>query len=112
MLCEKKKRLELKKKTNALIIFVKNLEKGKVKTRIAAEAGDDYALKVYLELQAHTRTVASKLLLTRYLYYSSHIALNDLWGNESYVKELQEGDTLGDRMYNAFTKAEAITIKP
>jgi rSAM/selenodomain-associated transferase 1 len=100
---EKKKRLDLKKKNNALIIFVKNLEKGKVKTRIAEEAGDDYALKVYLELQAHTRSEASKLSVSRYLYYSSRIDLHDLWDNEEYIKDLQEGDTLGDRMHNAFT---------
>ena len=43
---------------NALIIFVRNLEKGKVKSRLAKEIGDDKALEVYKHLLQHTRNIA------------------------------------------------------
>ena len=39
---------------NALIMFIKNPVKGKVKTRLAATIGDDMALAIYQKLLKHT----------------------------------------------------------
>jgi len=37
-----------------LIVFVKNADPGRVKTRLAADLGEQETLKVYLRLVAHT----------------------------------------------------------
>ncbi len=41
-------------KTNALLIFTRNPELGKVKTRLAKTIGDVDALQVYKDLLLHT----------------------------------------------------------
>lgn len=97
-----------KKNNNALIIFIKNPVKGRVKTRLAKDADEDYALKVYLELQNYTRDVSLKTDATRYLYYSSHIQGVDLWDPLLFNKRLQSNGDLGERMRNAF--AEILTF--
>ena len=91
-----------KKKTNALIIFIKNPVKGKVKTRLAKDASEDYALKVYLELQRHTRDEVADVKATRYLYYSSHIPENDIWDPTLFIKKVQENGDLGDKINASF----------
>lgn len=87
---------------NALIIFIKNPEKGKVKTRLAATVGDDQALRIYLELLRHTRHTASQTKASRFLYYSQHINEQDDWPNTGFHKRLQSGENLGRKMANAF----------
>ena len=88
---------------NALIIFIKNPVKGKVKTRIARTVGDDRALAIYLELSKITR---ENVLLLRgvkiYLFYSDFIATDDDWSNTDFDKQVQVGEDLGERMSNAF----------
>jgi rSAM/selenodomain-associated transferase 1 len=87
---------------NALIIFVKNPEKGKVKTRLAATVGDDKALQIYLELLRHTRNVANQTAASRFLYYSQSIKEKDNWPKTDFQKRLQSGEDLGQKMANAF----------
>ena len=87
----------------ALIIFIKNPIKGKVKTRIARTVGDDKALAIYLQLSKITRDNA--LLLrgaTIYLFYDAFIENHDEWSNDYFEKHLQTGKDLGERMLNAF----------
>ena len=86
---------------NALIIFIKNIEKGKVKTRLAATVGDEKALKIYQALLEHTRKVASNANADRYLFYSSHLEKDD-WSELDFQKRIQSGNDLGIRMANAF----------
>ena len=85
----------------AIIIFVRNPELGKVKTRLAKEIGDEKALEVYTELLQHTHAITSHLDCDRFVFYTDYINENDLW-NESFEKRLQEGKNLGDRMLLAF----------
>ncbi len=87
---------------NALIIFTKNPEKGKVKTRLAATVGDDKALQIYLELLKHTRQIAIQTDASRFLFYSRQINEQDDWPNQSFYKKLQSGEDLGEKMANAF----------
>ena len=87
---------------NALIIFIKNPELGKVKTRIAKELGDDAALMIYRELLEITQNSARQANCQRILFYSDFIDESDEWDNSLYSKELQQGDDLGERMKNAF----------
>ncbi len=84
---------------NLLIIFVKNLIHGKVKTRLAKTIGDQAALDIYKELISITESETEKLDLTRHIYYSQEIE-NSLWKND--LKFLQNGEDLGEKMQNAF----------
>lgn len=89
----------------ALIIFVKNPELGKVKTRIARTAGDEKALRIYLELMKHTRQIALESSVDLLLFYSQEINTKDDWSNEQFTKHLQVETDLGGRMKAAFQKA-------
>ncbi|MFD2563062.1 TIGR04282 family arsenosugar biosynthesis glycosyltransferase [Aquimarina rubra] len=90
------------KKKNLLMIFTRNPELGKCKTRLAATIGDQAALEVYKLLLEHTVSITKKLELTKEVHYSTRIGENDIWDSNIYDKKQQEGEDLGDRMYNAF----------
>lgn len=92
-------------KDNLLIIFYRNPEIGKVKTRLAATVGDEKALAIYLKLSAHTRDVALQTNCDRVIYYSNHVNTEDNWSNNSFSKQVQVGNDLGNRMCHAFEKA-------
>ena len=87
---------------NALIIFIKNIEKGKVKTRLASTVGDDKALEIYKALLGHTRKVAQSVDAGRYLYYSSFIEKKDDWSENDFIKKIQPEGDLGERLITAF----------
>jgi rSAM/selenodomain-associated transferase 1 len=87
---------------SALIIFVRNPVLGKVKTRIAKDMGDNAALEIYKQLITHTHSITNSLDLDRYIFYADYVNENDVWENSIYQKELQSGNDLGERMYNAF----------
>jgi len=86
----------------ALIIFTRNPELGKVKTRLAKKIGDLAALKVYLKLQEHTLHITRPLKVDKFVFYSEQIQENDHWDAVTYFKELQNGVDLGERMNHAF----------
>lgn len=88
----------------ALIIFTRNPELGKCKTRLAKTIGDENALEVYKYLLTHTATIAKDIKADRYVFYSEHIKRNDLWDTSFFRKKLQKGTDLGERMQNAFTE--------
>lgn len=90
---------------NTLLIFIKNLEKGKVKTRLASTLGDEKALAIYKALLDHTRKIAQSLEVNRLLFYSNYIIGNDEWPAENFDKQVQEGSGLGDKMSHAFEYA-------
>lgn len=83
----------------ALLVFIRNPEYGKVKTRLAAELGDDKALSIYLKLLGYTKELASSSHLDTYVYYSDWIEENDMW-NGCNKRQQHQGD-LGDRMREA-----------
>lgn len=85
-----------------LLIFTRNPEKGKVKTRLAKTIGDDAALEFYIYLLQHTQEVTKGLNVTKQVFYSEKIPENDLWNEEIFQKKLQKGSDLGERMENAF----------
>ncbi len=89
---------------NALIIFVKNPEIGKVKTRLAESVGNDKALEIYNFLLNKTLEIVSKLPCNKFVFYSDKINKNDIWDNTTFTKKLQKGADLGERMLNAFTE--------
>lgn len=87
---------------NALIVFTRNPELGKCKTRLAKVIGDKNALEVYKHLLQHTANVSLNVEASRYVFYSETINKNDFWNNNHFYKKLQNGNNLGERMQNAF----------
>lgn len=85
-----------------LLIFTRNPEPGKCKTRLAATIGDRAALDIYIFLIRHTVAITRGLDLHKHVYYSGEIWMDDLWDNHVYGKKLQKGSDLGERMENAF----------
>lgn len=87
-----------------LIIFTRNPELGKCKTRLAATVGNKTALEIYEFLLEHTVGITRKIDPDKVVYYSEAIWENDIWSNAVYDKKLQEGDDLGEKMLNAFNE--------
>ncbi|WP_231563295.1 TIGR04282 family arsenosugar biosynthesis glycosyltransferase [Salegentibacter sp. Hel_I_6] len=88
-----------------LIIFTKNPEIGKVKTRLAVTTGNETALNIYKFLLQHTLSVTSNLNTDKWIYYSEEIPEKDIWPSEIFSKKLQQGEDLGEKMENAFREA-------
>jgi len=87
---------------NLLLIFTRNPELGKCKTRLAAKLGDQTALDIYQFLLQHTANLTRKVNAKKQVYYSEAIWHNDIWDPAVYEKKLQEGHDLGERMAAAF----------
>ena len=85
-----------------LIIFYRNPELGKVKTRLATTIGEEKALAIYLIMAAHTKVIAENVETDKVIYYTDFIDREDNWPNEKFDKQLQHGSDLGERMANAF----------
>ncbi len=88
-----------------LMIFVKNAIAGRVKTRLAADIGEDKALEIYLKLLHHTLEVAASTDASREVWYSDYTENNDGVDETKFNKKLQQGHHLGDRMKYAFNEA-------
>ncbi|WP_291867067.1 TIGR04282 family arsenosugar biosynthesis glycosyltransferase [Maribacter sp.] len=99
---EKAIRFELVNSKNLLLIFTRNPELGKCKTRLATTVGKNAALEIYKFLLKHTASLTKNLYATKQVFYSEEIWKKDTWDNAIYNKKLQEGSDLGERMYNAF----------
>lgn len=95
----------------ALIIFTRNPELGKCKTRLAKTIGDKAALNVYIFLLQHTASISKKVNAQRFVFYSDAIEQEDIWSNDHFNKNIQHGKNLGERMYNAFLHVFAKDIK-
>ena len=57
----------------ALLVFVKNAELGRVKTRLAQFIGDTNALTVYRALIEKTREIIELINAQKVIYYSDYI---------------------------------------
>lgn len=93
--------------TKLLLLFVRNPELGKVKTRLAATVGPEVALEVYIHLLQHTRQVTQQLPVDKLVYYAEKIAHTDNWPDDIYQKALQHKGDLGEKMNAAFENAFA-----
>ena len=87
----------------ALIIFARNPELGKCKTRLAKTIGDENALDIYRTLLQHTAKISEGVKADQFVFYSEHIHKNDTWDDNKFRKKLQQGDDLGERMRHAFS---------
>ncbi|MBX9780995.1 MAG: TIGR04282 family arsenosugar biosynthesis glycosyltransferase [Chitinophagaceae bacterium] len=84
---------------NTIIVFAKTPEPGKVKTRIAAQLGDEIALQIYNQLLQFTFSLIGDLAYRKIVYYAGE-------GSQDYWKGLetrkQASGDLGNRMAIAF----------
>tara|TARA_R110002073_G_scaffold89852_6_gene212505 strand:- start:24482 stop:25090 length:609 start_codon:yes stop_codon:yes gene_type:complete len=87
---------------NLLIIFTRNPELGKVKTRLAKSVGDQTALEIYQFLLNKTKEVTQGLACDKAIFYSEEITQNDIWDRNLYKKYVQFGSDLGGKMESAF----------
>lgn len=87
-----------------IIIFTKNPEIGKCKTRLAATIGDKAALSIYEQLLDYTIGFCKKLSFPKKVYYSSAISKFDRWSHSGFYKDKQVDGDLGERMKAAFKK--------
>lgn len=90
-----------------LLIFIRNPELGKVKTRLAATVGNENALKVYEELLRYTQQITQNLPFRKVLYYAGEVRKEDRWPHAVYEKQLQTSGDLGQKMLAAFTETFA-----
>ncbi len=88
-----------------LMIFVKNLIPGMVKTRLANDIGIDKALDVYQELVHHTHKITKKIEVDKAVYYSEYVEVEDIWNDEHFSHKVQKGNSLGEKMSIAFDEA-------
>ncbi len=96
---------------NLLLIFTRNPELGKVKTRLAVTIGAENALEIYNFLVKHTQEIVAQIDVNRRVLYSEEINENDIWNNKLYQKKMQFGSDLGVRMKNAFADGFADNFK-
>ena len=89
-----------KNSKEALIIFAKNPVPGKVKTRLAADLGDDRAFEIYLKLLYRAYANTKNLSCDKFLFLSD--SKDDDLFDENFIQYLQKGNDLGERMKNAF----------
>ena len=85
-----------------VIVFVKNMTLGHVKTRLAKSIGNELAFEVYKALVNVTENATKKLNTPLRIYFSETID-DSIW--EGTYKAVQKGSNLGERMKNAFQKA-------
>ena len=71
---------------NLLLIFTRNPELGKVKTRLAKTVGNETALEIYKYLLQKTRDISIQVSSDREVYYSVKIRSNDIWDSKNYQK--------------------------
>jgi len=89
---------------NVLILFLKYPQRGKVKTRIAASLGDDFAFGLY------TAFIKDLLAMTGFVGADKLMAIDGPLGvpiasldfGTGYPVMRQSGKDIGDRMLNAF----------
>ncbi len=85
-----------------LIVFVKNIKLGKVKTRLAKTIGDQAAFEVYKELVGITEKASQEVNKETWIYFSDVVIETKWQGCNKYI---QEGEDLGIKMKNAFQHA-------
>jgi rSAM/selenodomain-associated transferase 1 len=86
-----------------LIVFVKNIQLGKVKTRLAKSIGNEGAFQVYKHLVEITETRTSQLSCEKYIYFSE-VIIEEKWPKTS--KFIQKGADLGEKMQNSFINGQ------
>ena len=96
-----------------LLFFIKNPEKGKVKTRLASAIGDKTAVKLYKRFLLEMVFTLNRGTFLFYLCYSPENSLSELkhWLGDHYLYMSQGGENLGEKMKNGFVEAFSMSFK-
>jgi rSAM/selenodomain-associated transferase 1 len=96
-----------------LLFFIKNPEKGKVKTRLASAMGDEMAVKLYRRFLLEMLSTLNRGTFLFYLCFYPENSLNYLkdWLGDHYLYTPQRGENLGERMKNGFVEAFSMNFK-
>lgn len=92
---------------NTVITFCKYPVDGNVKTRIAKTMGNEFAVRIYKLFAERTFEGLLKTdEVTSYIFYSEKEDREKIkkWAGPEFLLEIQEGNDLGEKMYNAFKK--------
>lgn len=99
-------------KHNALILFFKYPERGKVKTRLAAALGDDITYNLYIcfltDILKIVGNVDAEIILSSSTQFNSE---SELFQNTNFLSIPQNGVDLGRKMYNAFDETFRMGIE-
>jgi len=96
-----------------VLFFIKNPEKGKVKTRLASAIGDKMAVKLYKRFLLEMLSTLNRGTFLFYVCFHPEDSLNDLknWLGEDYLYTPQIGENLAEKMKNAFIEAFSMSFK-
>lgn len=94
-----------------IIVFVRNPELGRVKTRLAKSIGDQAALETYKILSKHTSKIISEIDSDQLIFYSDKIQDNDVWTATNCKKQIQTKGDLGQKMLAAFQYGFSLSYK-
>ncbi|WP_339611083.1 TIGR04282 family arsenosugar biosynthesis glycosyltransferase [uncultured Planktosalinus sp.] len=86
-----------------LLIFSKNPVPGRCKTRLAKTIGDVAATEIYKVLLRHTALITEPLDAIKEVHYSDFVEEDDVFSDQ-FIKKVQSGSNLGEKMKNAFEK--------
>jgi rSAM/selenodomain-associated transferase 1 len=106
-------RRSIRLKDRCLLFFVKNPERGKVKSRLAAVIGDDSAVSLYKNLVAQMLSTLKGGTFPLYICFFPKNAQKPIknWLGRAYRYIPQKGKDLGERMRNSFIDAFAMGYK-
>ncbi len=90
---------------SVVIIFARTPELGQVKTRLAADIGNERALAIYERLLEHTCETVLRSGYRARVFYAGDIPEADLWSRAGFTRHRQSPGTLGERMHAAFSDA-------
>jgi len=92
---------------NCLLLFVKSPIKGQVKTRLAAETSEDFAVELYKCFVEDTISLTENLdvyLEVCFCPANRKITFSE-WLGEQHCYRAQNGNNLGEKLRNAFENA-------
>ncbi|HLP10929.1 MAG TPA: TIGR04282 family arsenosugar biosynthesis glycosyltransferase [Flavobacteriales bacterium] len=88
-----------------VIIFIRNVQIGRVKKQLADTVGDENALNIYIHLLNRVAEVSQEIKAHKAVFYSEYIEEADEFMVPVFQKYIQQGKEPGERMKNAFVKA-------
>ncbi|PJZ44352.1 TIGR04282 family arsenosugar biosynthesis glycosyltransferase [Leptospira brenneri] len=88
--------------SNKLIIFAKQPELGKVKTRLSVSIGEENTLKIYFELLMITKAVTSSLDVEKIVYWDRLTEVSKFEFGSEFKRQVQAVGDLGKKMEVAF----------
>lgn len=106
-------RRSMKFDDRCLLFFIKYPEKGGVKSRLAAEIGEERALLLYKDFVLQMLSAVKKGSFVFFICFYPENALDDFkkWLGGDYEYLRQKGENLGERMKNGFIDAFNLRFK-